>query len=105
MDHVLAGHEVIVGVGPVQIERRHVELLGDNSSEILGDLALDNIPIVTVLNKADLLTAEQREELSEHYPYRFLSATDSDSVNRFREYLDSRLYPEEAAQKEPQYTE
>lgn len=73
--------------------------------EILGDLALDNIPIVTVLNKADLLTAEQREELSEHYPYRFLSATDSDSVNRFREYLDSRLYPEEAAQKEPQYTE
>ena len=39
--HVLAGHEVIVGVGPVQIERRHVELLGDNSSEILGDLACD----------------------------------------------------------------
>ena len=60
--------------------------------EILGDLALDNIPMVTCLNKADLLTEEERESLRERYPYVFLSAVDPDSVQEFREFLRERLY-------------
>ena len=60
--------------------------------EILGDLALDNIPMVTCLNKADLLTEEERESLRERYPYVFLSALDPDSVQEFRDFLRERLY-------------
>ena len=59
--------------------------------EILGDLALDNIPVITCLNKADLLSQERREELAEHYPYVFLSATDSESVAEFRDFLTETL--------------
>lgn len=60
--------------------------------EILGDLALDNIPTITILNKADLLSQEQREELSENYPYVFLSAVDRDSVAEFREHLREQIH-------------
>ena len=63
--------------------------------EILGDLALDNIPTVTILNKSDLLSEEQRQELSENYPFVFLSAVDPDSVAEFRDFLRDRLYSEE----------
>lgn len=59
--------------------------------EILGDLALDNIPIITCLNKSDLLSPEEQERLAENYPYIFLSATDSDSVANFREFLAHTL--------------
>jgi GTPase len=59
---------------------------------ILSDLALDNIPIITIMNKADLLSTEQREELATNYPFVFLSAVDSDSVSEFREYLREHLY-------------
>ena len=60
---------------------------------ILSDLALDNIPTITILNKADLLSDEERTELSRNYPYVFLSAVDSDSVAEFREFLRDHLYP------------
>lgn len=64
--------------------------------DILGDLALDNIPIVTVLNKADLLSEEHLEELKERFNFRFLSATDQESVAEFRGYLDELLYKNES---------
>jgi len=59
--------------------------------EILGDLALDNIPMVTILNKSDLLSQEQRLELAQNFPFVFLSAVDQDSVAEFREFLRERL--------------
>lgn len=63
--------------------------------EILGDLALDNIPMVTCLNKADLLSPEERRDLKENYPYIFLSALEADSVQDFRAYLKAQLYKPE----------
>lgn len=59
--------------------------------QILGDLALDNIPTITILNKADLLSEEEKGELAEDYPYVFLSALEPSSVDQFREFLRSRL--------------
>jgi GTPase len=64
--------------------------------EILGDLALDNIPIITCLNKADLLTDEQREELAQNYPFQFLSSTSPESVAEFRGFLEQHLFGREA---------
>lgn len=64
--------------------------------EILGDLALDNIPIITILNKADQLTAEQRDSLAQTYPYRFVTAIDGESVSEFRDFLSSQLFECEA---------
>jgi GTP-binding protein HflX len=66
--------------------------------QILGDLALDNIPMVTCLNKADLLTVEERERLAEDYPYVFISALDPDSVTEFREFLRQKLFAGEILQ-------
>jgi GTP-binding protein HflX len=60
-------------------------------NEILDDLALDNIPIITVLNKADRLSEEVREGIAESYPYRFISALDTDSVNELRQFLAEAL--------------
>ncbi len=59
--------------------------------EILSDLALDNIPILTVLNKADLLTSEQREEIAELYPYPFTAAVDSEAVQELRQVIAEKL--------------
>lgn len=59
--------------------------------EILGDLALDNIPIVTCLNKVDRLSQEQIEEIEKSYPYLFISARDSKSLDPLRTHLLDRL--------------
>ena len=60
-------------------------------NEILDDLALDNIPMVTLLNKADQLSEEQRAEISEAYPYLFTSAIDPEAVAKVREHLAACL--------------
>ena len=66
--------------------------------EILGDLALDNIPCLRIMNKADLLSPQQREELEEDYPYIFLSAIEPESVAQFRNYLREQLQERKIAQ-------
>lgn len=58
---------------------------------ILADLALDNIPIVTLLNKADRLTDEERQSIGESYPYLFVSAIDPESIASLRDYLAETL--------------
>jgi GTP-binding protein HflX len=48
---------------------------------VLGDLALDNIPMQVVFNKADLVDPERRHEILEDYPeIPAISALDSGSV-------------------------
>lgn len=59
--------------------------------EILCDLALDNIPIVTCLNKVDQLSPERIEEIRESYPYLFICARDNASVAKLREHLVEQL--------------
>jgi GTP-binding protein HflX len=60
-------------------------------NEILDDLALDNIPVVTLLNKADRLSEEAKAGIAESYPYLFTSALDPDSVNNLRDHLAKAL--------------
>ncbi len=60
-------------------------------NEILDDLALDNIPVVTLLNKADRLTEEERAEIAESYPYRFTSALDPEDITVLRDFLAESL--------------
>ncbi len=60
--------------------------------ESLSDLALDNIPIVTCLNKVDRLSPEQKEEIGESYPYLFISALDPKSLDELRSHLMERLH-------------
>jgi GTP-binding protein HflX len=59
--------------------------------EILDDLALDNIPIVTLLNKADRLSPETQAEIAASYPYHFISALDPESVASLRSHLAGLL--------------
>lgn len=70
-------------------------------NEILDDLALDNIPIVTLLNKADRLTEEEKAAIAEAYPYLFVSALDPQSVAEIREYLAQTLSREPETQEQP----
>ncbi len=58
---------------------------------ILADLALDNIPIVTLLNKADRLTDVEQQSIGESYPYLFVSAIDPESISTLRDYLAETL--------------
>ena len=60
-------------------------------NEILDDLALDNIPVVTLLNKADRLTDEEKERIAESYPYLFTAAVDPQSIVTLRDYLAQAL--------------
>lgn len=59
--------------------------------ELLDDLALDMIPTLRVMNKADRLTEEERNHLKESYPYPFISALDPDSVRTLRQLLEQNL--------------
>ncbi len=68
-------------------------------NEILDDLALDNIPVLTLMNKSDRLTDEEKAEISESYPYFFISALDPESVNSLRTHLAERLLQEQAEDK------
>ncbi len=67
-------------------------------NEILDDLALDNIPIVTLLNKADRLSADQKTAIAENYPYRFTSALDPLEIASLRQFLAQEL---RQTQKQP----
>lgn len=60
-------------------------------NEILDDLALDNIPMIVLLNKADQLSEEAKAEISEAYPYLFTSAIDPEAVADLREFLARSL--------------
>ncbi len=59
--------------------------------DILSDLALDNIPILVLLNKADLLSEEERLEIAERYPYPFISALDQESIASVREIIRGKI--------------
>ena len=59
--------------------------------EILGDLALDNIPIVTCLNKIDRLEPEAIAEIQADYPYVCISALNPDSVSKLRETIAGEI--------------
>lgn len=60
-------------------------------NEILDDLALDNIPTLILMNKADRLTEEEKEELSQSYPYLFTSAIDPEQIAKLRDHLAAAL--------------
>ena len=70
-------------------------------NEILDELALDNIPVLTLMNKADRLTDEERAEIAESYPYMFTSAIDPDEVARLRQYLAEALLDGPTADEAP----
>jgi GTP-binding protein HflX len=61
-------------------------------NEILDDLALDNIPVVTLLNKADRLTDEEKLRIAKSYPYLFTAAIDPQSIAGLRDYLAQALH-------------
>ncbi len=58
---------------------------------ILADLALDNIPIQVVFNKADKLEPEEREAYLQEYPFPCVSALAPKTLQPMLETLNERL--------------
>jgi len=59
--------------------------------ELLNELDAQNVPILTVYNKKDLL---KRELIPMHYPYIFISAFNEDSLQELVEKIESLLKEE-----------
>lgn len=60
---------------------------------ILADLALDNLPILLVFNKADQVSAEELEEILDEYPYPCVSAIDASTLPPMLEAIEHKLAP------------
>lgn len=61
--------------------------------DILGDLALDNIPCLMVFNKADLISPENLEQIKERWPHApFVSALNNASLGPALEALEKLLH-------------
>ncbi len=66
---------------------RHIQVV----EQILAQLGLDHIPRLTVLNKCDLLPADQVEQMSNRYRAVGISAMQTETVDRVRESLSYML--------------
>lgn len=56
-------------------------------NELLDDLALDDIAMLTIMNKADRLDEESITDIKQNYPYLFTCAQNSASVEELRQEL------------------
>lgn len=64
---------------------------------ILCDLALDNIPVMIVFNKADLVAEEHRAEIQEEYPYPAVSAVQPQTLRPMLAAIEEAIEREPAA--------
>jgi len=58
---------------------------------LLGEIGLDHIPSLLVLNKADLLDPEHREALARRWEAPLISARDSQGIEALMEQVQARL--------------